>query len=355
MTTCLVITSYSSAFDNYSYYRDCLNGFLNHPDLEVSVLDIQNLRNMLRGLILKNRYDAIIFSHSTFNTFLWRDRLSALHKILWRIQGKRAFFLTNEFRNIKAKCDMANYLGATMLISQLTHDAAQTVYSGLWDKQILSVPYGVDITDFHPQVPLKERPITIGFRGDYYPAYVGHDDRDLLLDDFKNRIEDKAINIDIKVGERFDRHRWMQFLNQCQILIGHEAGATRVDTDDNIRHFITSQQERLTKDRFRQLILALRQIGVFAPPPSGRIAAPRNFEAMATKTAQILLPGRYSDVLTKDVHYIELKRDFSNLDEVLEKAQDTTYLQNMVDHAYNDVVQNHTYQHRINTVLDKLL
>ena len=41
-----------------------------------------------------------------------------------------------------------------------------------------------------------------------------------------------------------------------------------------------------------------------------------------TKTAQILVEGRYSGVLEPERHYLPVRRDFSNLDEVLERARD---------------------------------
>jgi len=355
MTTCLVVTSLGSEFDTYSYYQDCLNGFLNHPDLDVSVLDIQNLKTSLRAITVRSSYDAVIFLHATFNVMVDNARLPLLKNLLRRVRGKRAFFLNNEFRQLDVKCQMADYLGADAIISQLCDDDASLLYQQLWQRQILSMPYGVDLADFQPHTPFTDRPIHIGFRGDYYPSYVGHDDRDLLLDAFHDRVQDRPIHTDIQVGERFDRLGWVKFLNQCQCLIGHEAGASRIDHDDNIRNFINAQEKRLPQDNFRQLMLALRETGVFDAPPSGRIAAPRNFEALATKTAQILLPGRYNDVLQKDVHYIELQRDFSNVDEVIEKVQDTTYLETLADRAYEDAVQHHTYRHRIDTLLGQLL
>ncbi|MBT8506740.1 hypothetical protein B1F79_04690 [Coxiella-like endosymbiont of Rhipicephalus sanguineus] len=44
--------------------------------------------------------------------------------------------------------------------------------------------------------------------------------------------------------------------------------------------------------------------------------SPRHFEAVATKTLQILYEGEYSNILKPWVHYVPLKKDYSNFDEV---------------------------------------
>ena len=47
-----------------------------------------------------------------------------------------------------------------------------------------------------------------------------------------------------------------------------------------------------------------------------RTISPRHFEASALRLCQILLEGKYSGVMRPMVHYIPLKKDFSNFDEV---------------------------------------
>lgn len=251
---------------------------------------------------------------------------------------------------------MAESLGARTLITQLNNDDAELLYQSLWSHRILSLPYGYNPDVFKPTLPAKERVIDIGFRGDYYPIYVGHDDRALLLDDFSAKVKDHPdLQTDIQVGQRLDRLEWAQYLNQCRSLIGHEAGSNCLESDENTRHFLNAQNRRLSHENFRQLIVTMRETGVFDPPPSGRIAAPRNFEAMGTKTVQILLPGRYNDMLEAGTHYIELQRDFSNLETVLEMLFDNSTYTKIVERAYSDALAHHTYEQRINTLHHHIL
>ncbi len=356
MTTVLVVTSRAPQWAAYSYYQDWLQGFLQHPTVRADVLDIQSRQGLLRAGVLRGRYDAIIFLHNVYPTLERSPRLAVLRGLLSRVRGPRAFFLSNEYRFFTEKAQMGAYLGARVLLTQLNLEDAQMVYDLAPGKSLLSLPYGFTPQTFAPGPPLAQRPVDMGFRGDYYAPYVGHDDRNLLLDDLAARLAARDdVRADIRVGERLYSAGWVAFLQSCRALVGHEAGASRLDATENTRHFINEQQKRLPEDDFGGLMAALRQYGVFDPPPSGRIAAPRNFEALGTQTVQVLLPGRYNDVLQPGVHYLELQRDFSNLDDVLTTLADHAACQRMVENAYMDALAHHTYEKRIDQLLAALV
>jgi hypothetical protein len=358
MTTCLVITSRSRAFQDYSYYEDWLLGFQSHPGLDCRVWDIQSGRQMIAGGGRNiGTYDLVVFLHNTYATLADNPRLQYVRGLLKMIRGPRVFFLGNEFRSLREMTGVAGALGAQTIISQLNQEDADLLYGPLWPGRVLSLPYGFTTATFRPEKPYAEREIAIGFRGDYYPPYVGHDDRDRLLDDFKGALAaaGSTLSTDIQVGERLNTAGWAAFLNNCRALIGHEAGATRIDADENIRYFLNAQIKRLPEENFRRLVLALREEGVFGGRPSGRIAAPRNFEAMGTKTLQILFPGRYNDLLIPGEHYLELQRDFSNLGEVLDVLNDDSAAQAIIERAYTAAIEHHTYEKRIDTLLQKVL
>ena len=79
---------------------------------------------------------------------------------------------------------------------------------------------------------------------------------------------------------------------------------------------------------------------------------PKIFEAIKLGTVLIMYEGRYQDIFTPGVHYIELKKDYSNIEDVIEKIKDDEYLQNMADRAYTDIIKNgtYTYEHFIKYV-----
>ena len=84
--------------------------------------------------------------------------------------------------------------------------------------------------------------------------------------------------------------------------------------------------------------------------------SPKMFEAIALGTALVMYEGEYSEILEADKHYISLKIDHSNIDEVFEKLADIDALQTMVDRSYLDIVASNKYSEdvlhqKINQVL----
>lgn len=74
--------------------------------------------------------------------------------------------------------------------------------------------------------------------------------------------------------------------------------------------------------------------------------SPRVFEAIVHKTALVLFEGTYSGIVKPDVHYIPLKKDFSNVDEVITKLQDDVYLEALTERAYTDIITSGRYSYR---------
>ena len=66
--------------------------------------------------------------------------------------------------------------------------------------------------------------------------------------------------------------------------------------------------------------------------------SPRHLEAVATRTCQVLIEGEYDGVLEPDRHYIPLRRDFSNLDAVLETMRRDDERERIVETAYREIV-----------------
>jgi hypothetical protein len=72
----------------------------------------------------------------------------------------------------------------------------------------------------------------------------------------------------------------------------------------------------------------------------------RIFEAIALRTALILFEGTYSGVVVPNLHYIPLKKDLSNFDEVLKQLADDEYLERLTQRAWDDIVGSGRYSYR---------
>ena len=92
----------------------------------------------------------------------------------------------------------------------------------------------------------------------------------------------------------------------------------------------------------------------YGPSIPMRIISGRQIEAAACKTVQILFEGRYNDYFQPDEHYIPLKKDFSNIEEVVRKFRDDTYCEGLVDKAYDVVMSELTYDRLIEKLSSEL-
>ena len=80
--------------------------------------------------------------------------------------------------------------------------------------------------------------------------------------------------------------------------------------------------------------------------------SPKIFEAICLKTGMILYEGEYSGIIKPYINYIPLKKDKSNIEEVITLAKDNDYVQDMVDRTYDEIVnsQKYSYKHIIKSI-----
>jgi spore maturation protein CgeB len=64
--------------------------------------------------------------------------------------------------------------------------------------------------------------------------------------------------------------------------------------------------------------------------------------------------GRYNDILEADRHYFALESDFSNIGEVLERFRDPDLCREISESAFDLVMAQHTYAHRMRQVYSVL-
>jgi hypothetical protein len=72
------------------------------------------------------------------------------------------------------------------------------------------------------------------------------------------------------------------------------------------------------------------------------------------RTTQVLVTGHYMGALRPGVHYIEVKRDWSNLEEVFEQVRDRRLCEELAENAHRDLVRSgrHSYREFVRQVLE---
>ena len=74
--------------------------------------------------------------------------------------------------------------------------------------------------------------------------------------------------------------------------------------------------------------------------------SPNIFEAIALKTSLILFEGNYAGIVKPYIHYFSLKKDFSNVDEVLDCLNNNEYVEELTERAYSDIIKSGQYSYR---------
>lgn len=195
----------------------------------------------------------------------------------------------------------------------------------------------------------KDRPIDVGQRvrklGNSY-GLLGFRKFE-LADIFATEARRRSLNVDfssedsdVLLGEA-----WIRFLGNCKSTISRMGGASIADTRGLLQRALSHGKVKesdipLVPDLRFQRKFKLR-VGNFSA------ISPRIFEAAAAGVCQILEEDIYlSGTLEPGVHYISLKSDFSNLEEVFSLLQDESYCEQIIANATGFLVDSDVFSYR---------
>jgi hypothetical protein len=143
---------------------------------------------------------------------------------------------------------------------------------------------------------------------------------------------------------RFHGERWNAFIASCRSMLGSESGSSVVDyegaAERAVRDYLAAKP-RATYEEIESEVLQ-----PFVGGPSIYTVSPRVFEAAAHRTAMVMFPGEYANVVQPWEHYIPLEKDFSNFDEVVERIGDVAFLAEMTERAYAHVIASGRYSEK---------
>ena len=205
---------------------------------------------------------------------------------------------------------------------------------------------------------ISERSIDIGYRTGYFPAF-GRQGllKSQLAETFQRKAEQYGVVADIssQAKDFLAGDDWYRFLLRCKYTLGVESGASLLDRDGCIWESSLEYLEHHPEASFQEVEAAC------FPRLDGNLElyaiSPRHLEACATRTCQILIEGDYNGILKAGEHYIELKRDFSNVDQLMELVRQDTLRTEITERAHRDIVESgqYTYRSFVQYVLERAL
>lgn len=124
---------------------------------------------------------------------------------------------------------------------------------------------------------------------------------------------------DVLVGKSWDR-----LLQNSKFVIGTEQGASISDPHGILREKYQRYKERNANADW---ITSYQDLNFehFENSIELKGLSPRVFEAMQNNVGLILLEGQYNGVLNPNRHFLQVREDYSNLDEIIQNLDEETY------------------------------
>ncbi len=266
-----------------------------------------------------------------------------------KYSGIKFVFLQDEYlfvnRTINSLVDMDIHMVFT-LVDQ-AHMAQAYPHSELRKIKKITVltSYIPDSIKNVSPCPFAERPTDIFYRSRSYPFSLGAlaQERVAIAEGVKLRANEYNLKCDISIREsdRVYGQTWISKMQSSRAVLGTESGASIWDFTGDIEKKTKKLLGKYPDIKFAtasRLFLSQYENKVHYATIS-----PRFFEAASLRTAMILFPEKYSDILKKDEHYICLKKDFSNFKEVVSKLRDIEYLTDLTNRTYQDIILSEKY------------
>ncbi len=330
-----------------SYLDDWRAALCESPDLAVQVCNISNLVQYAACLRTVRDFDLIVVLHNAA-----ASDLSLLLKGARRLRGRRgklAVFIGNEYDVMADKKKFLRTAQADYVCSQLPLESARWLYADCAGTEVIPMPHALNPDRYRPPENGAERPLDVGFRGWLYRLFIGDVERTVLIRTLIETGQRAGLNCEFHEGTT-PASEWVDFLRRCKATVGAESGSRYLDRQGELVSAAKAYEEAHPEAEFEEIFERF-----FAEPSvdfvSGKCISSRHFEAIGTKTCQILLEGDYNSILEPDVHYISVGRDLSNIEGALARFAEDEYRQAIMDRAHEHVMGGHTYAHRVQALV----
>ncbi len=298
-------------------------------------------------------FDAIVLHYSVF--IPKEDYMLGPEMVEWvaAAPSYKVAFFQDEHHHCGARFEFIDRVGVNCVYSMLEEPYGSQVYG---DRPSVS-----SVVSHYPSYvgnelvaaasayarPEQMREIDIGYRGRPMPSYMGRgaQEKAMIGERFAELAGDSGLILDIATREedRIYAQDWHRFTGNSKGTLGTESGVSCFDLEDEVRE----EYDALAADGEPPSVEELERgaLGRWDGRIPYRTVSPRNFEAAAFRTCQILFEGEYSGVLEPMRHYIPLRKDFENIDEAIERFKDADVRRELTENAFNDLIASGDYSY----------
>ena len=355
--------------NNAAMVTDHINSFSLYSKHEVKVCSclVKNRGNFCHKTFCFDDFDVIVIHYSLF---LMHDHyISEKTRIeLKNFQGVKCIFLQDEYNFVNKTVEYIAQINFDIIFTCVPEGAIEKVYPStkLFKTKCVNVLTGYVPLSLvnHDTIPLRTRKFDISYRGRLYPLWYGR----LGLE--KWQIVPKILkttkyfglkcNISYQEKDRLYGAHWVNLLKNSIAVLGTESGASVFDFTGDISNMINVYEKLLEKKiplwkkLFRKEKVLIEQYNHLKKKYFIELEdkiqyaqiSPRVFEAMALRTLCILYEGEYSGILVPWRHYIPLKKDHSNISDVVSIIKNQTAATEIIMNAYKEIILNPKYSYK---------
>jgi Glycosyl transferases group 1 len=292
-------------------------------------------------------YDAIIV-HYSVRVSMEAHLSPGIAELVTAYAGPKVLFIQDEYDRTETARRWIERLGIDAVFTNVPLDELDKVYPQARFRHVDFLP---TLTGYVPEDPileryvmrLAERKVMIGYRGRTLPYQYGQlgQEKYLIGVEMKRLAEEAGLVVDIEIddGKRIYGADWYRFLGSCRATLGTESGTDVFDDDGSLAELAKTHADMPYSD-----FAATYLDGQHKAVRMNQIS-PKVFEAIRLRTALILFDGSYSGVVQPHCHFIPLRKDFSNVDEVFAKITDLTYIEELTNRAFDQIIATGRYSY----------
>lgn len=306
---------------------------------------------------LKNYdFSVIALHYSLFGLGYHYTLSSEFLTFLKKNKATKVAFFQDDYRHCQKRFKFINDLNIDIVYTCLPEGYTEQVYKQNSNaKTVKSYLCGYIEEEFINKAlkyvkPDYDRSIDISYRARKLPYVMGKgaQEKHLIGDKFTKLCVEKNINLNLDISNRTEDRiygdDWYRFLANSKAILGVESGVSLFDLDGKATEETNIYLKSHPDARFEDVERAV--LYKYDNNINYRVMSPRIFEAIALKCCLIHFEGNYSGIIKPDTHYIALKKDFSNFDEVIQKFKDGKFRKKLTDNAYNDIIMSDKYTYR---------
>lgn len=296
------------------------------------------------------RFDAVVIHYSVRLPY---DQIaeSTAHA-LGLYTGLKVLFIQDEYDHTCRAWYWIKRLGIQLVFTVVPDSGISRVYP---PEEFPGVRFINNLTGYVPEeeegtgeaLPPSKRSLVIGYRGRPLPMRYGQlgQEKVAIGQLVQKYCEAKGIRSDIAWTEekRIYGPKWYEFVRECRAMLGSESGSNVFDWDGTLAQKI--KDYRCANPAADDIAVYEAVVRPHELPGLMNQVSPRIFEAIFARTILVLFEGTYSNVVVPGRHFIPLRKDGSNLDEVFALLENERFVDEMAERAYEEVIASGKYSY----------